>query len=1012
MFSYKIEAYENNQWTEIHGWVRPFTDGQTLDDSLDSGKINLSFVTRSKPYAPFTRIRISVYEGEDTSGAPEAVLQYVVDTDDVQCRRLAPSTKKLYDHSIALVELTKLLEREVCDTMTVTNYLGHDYADGEFSTVLPVVAPDSDVDINQQTQVTPALKDPFSASVLPKTIQVPIYVISGKVGLQVANQWFNARIYITSPSGNMTMFPENGGVYDGGSEFNTGNFPNLSYTLTETGSYNIEIQYGYEQGSATWNPQIYVTYMVSVFEQIPSYEDWTITDVVNRLLEAGVTRRIGLDAQRYVFDTEQATKYANVLAPEFAFTRGTLFEALLTVGGYIHAIPRLVDENRSDGALTVKFDLLGQDNVYSGTLPPPIYERYSWFGNEYCGALDSTVDNLINTTDRTQGAVTEPSANTFRAVNTTDGGFRISPNDGLVILTDKPIYQVTKLEFYLNPNDGNPRTVDITPYVYESAEYQTLSGYTGQTYPYSKGWALEYTQGQKNIRGLDFVLNAPQGGDTFDKQYAIVNILAAATGLDASNFTENLTTLMFRVTYIPYVTSRIVQRKPYLTHPIDNVLLYNQGGNSVENEYYGERLKGTITRIGNITSRKTYIFTHYDDIPKAGQKIGNRYVALVDREFDRMRIKATVTTVANFNKLAEYLGLNSNYRLYDVSEKQAFDRAVNYGESCVISETLINNTARTTLITNDGINAIQKEFNANFPGTYEKVTAMRMIAKSGRVIGEGAEISPAVGMAAGSFASGNSLVFFVNMMDNYGAGYQSNEVTGTSIRAQRLMPYSDALGNISTVDVDFVNELVQTDSSPTPQSAFDYPAYDVGGEVGTIYFSTRAINEYDTGGALGVSKDSREALSVVIQQHFQSDNQNIVIGKALTKYCPLVSTLSDEDRGKLYFLNRQLNPLEAVIDLTGLTASAGSYTTSGEDDSGADITIDRAFRLVLPANNSGQTAKAWAIINPSTGELYLGQNYPDGLAAGATPTSLYFNFLNNAELKQYMTDQYTLGMAE
>lgn len=990
MFGYKIEANENNQWTEVHGWVRPFTDGQTLDDSLDSGKINLSFVPRSKPYAPFTRKRISVYEGDDTSDTPVDILQYVVDTDDVQCRRLAPSTKKLYDHSIALVELTKLLERDVCDTMTVTNYLGRDYGAGSN---LLLFEKTQSAGFYQPEVSIPDIKFPL---IIGQKLELP--PMTSYVVFNPARSFAGRFIITNSEGAEVASFAENESV---------------NFSFGTAGTYNIRLTLGWAYssgggGSATYQS---ITGLSVISEIIPPSGPWTITDVVNRLLTAGVTRRIGLDAQRYVFDSEQATKYANVLAPEFAFTRGTLFEALLTVGGYIHAIPRLVDENRSDGALTVKFDLLGQDDVYSGTLPAPIYERSSWSGNEYCGALDSTVDNLINTTDRTQGAVTEPSANTFRAVNTTDGGFRISANDGLVILTDKPIYQVTKLEFYLNLNDGNPRTVDITPYVYESAEYQTLSGYTGQTYPYSKGWALEYTQGQKNIRGLTFVLNAPQGGDTFDKQYAIVNILASATGLSASNFT-NLTDLQFRVTYIPYVTSRIVQRKPYLTHPIDNVLLYNQGGNSVENEYYGERLKGTITRIGNITSRKTYIFTSYANIPKAGQKIGNRYVALVDREFDKMRIKATVTTVANFNKLAEYLGLNSNYRLYDVSEKQAFNRTVNYGESCVISESLINNAARTTLITNDGINAIQKEFNATYPGTYEKVTAMRMIAKRGRVIGEGAEISPAVGMAAGSFASGNSLVFFVNMMDNYGAGYQSNEVTGTSIRAQRLMPYSDELGNISTVDVDFVNELVPTNDSPTPQSAFDYPAYGAGGEVGTIYFSTRAINEYDTGGALGVSKDSREALSIVIQQHFQSDNQNIVIGKALTKYCPLVSTLSDEDRGKLYFLNRQLNPLEAVIDLTGLTASAGSYTTSGEADSGTDITIDRAFRLVLPANDSGQTAKAWAIINPSTGELYLGQNYPDGLAAGATPASLYFNFLSNAELKQYMTDQYTLGMAE
>ena len=38
--------------------------------------------------------------------------------------------KALYDHTIELIELTKLLERDVCDTMTVTNSLYRDYAVG------------------------------------------------------------------------------------------------------------------------------------------------------------------------------------------------------------------------------------------------------------------------------------------------------------------------------------------------------------------------------------------------------------------------------------------------------------------------------------------------------------------------------------------------------------------------------------------------------------------------------------------------------------------------------------------------------------------------------------------------------------------------------------------------------------------------------------------------------------------------------------------------------------------
>lgn len=38
--------------------------------------------------------------------------------------------KALYDHKIEFIEPTKLLEREICDTMTVTNYLGHSYSGG------------------------------------------------------------------------------------------------------------------------------------------------------------------------------------------------------------------------------------------------------------------------------------------------------------------------------------------------------------------------------------------------------------------------------------------------------------------------------------------------------------------------------------------------------------------------------------------------------------------------------------------------------------------------------------------------------------------------------------------------------------------------------------------------------------------------------------------------------------------------------------------------------------------
>lgn len=877
--------------------------------------------------------------------------------------------EKLYDHSIALIELTKQLEREVCDTMTITNYLGHDYTSNN------VMAPEEYEDKVDD--------DNWRWDKLGGEVVRTVYATNAEITLPIWRwqkfdlYWQNrlTTVYIVDEAGNETQI----------AEYQSGEGETLKYTFVKDGAYKIKYKSRYVTVQPPRDYPTTLYYSVKTVGNRNKTAPWTITDVVNRILSAGVTRRIGIDAQKYVFDSAQAEKFNKVLAPEFYFTRGTMFEALMTVGGFIHGIPRLVDDN---GTLTVRFDLLGQDDKYEKKLPPAIYEDRSLLGNEYCGALDSTVENLLNTTEKSQGAVTEPSANSWRAVNTAEDTFAISADSGLEILTDQPINQVIKVEC-----NYRGKVYDITPYVYENAEYATLSGYEGEAYPYSKGFAVYYVSGQKGISGLTFRLETTSGG-TFRNKYAIQNILES---LGADTSSVNLAhDLSFRVTYIPIVSSRIVQRKPYLTHPTDNALIYNQGGNAVESEYYGERMRGTLARIGLPTTRRTYEFKYYHNIPKVGQKIGNEYVAVVEREFDRPRIKATITTVPNFNKLAEFLGVNSNYRLYDVSEKQSVDRAVNYGESCVISHEsyapYVDMNERSTMITVDGIAAIQKGLDANVRGTFNKTTAMTMRGKSGRVIGEGGEIVPSIGIAAGSIASGNSLVFYANMLDNYGAGYQSNDVNDDSKRGQRLLPYSDALGNMSTADIAFGSELQGS-------NAYDYPA---GGSIENPYLASYKINEEDSAAAFGISKDSREALKIVFQQHFQADNMNIVVGKALCKYCPLVTTVDDEDKGKLYFLDRQLNPLESVIDLTGISASAQNVNAQNTPN-----TV--CFEVNIPANDSGKTVYSWAIINPSTGELYIGENYSNGLADGEKPASLYFNFLDNAKLAEVIK---TIGYTE
>lgn len=998
MFTYAVQINEKNQgWTTLGNCVRPFTYGTTLDDTLDSGKINVKCATYGKVIKPFTLLSIAIYEDNVLQ---DTVYCLVANAEREMVRRDATP---LYNHNIEVVELSKLLERDVCDTMTVTNYLGHNYTQGG-SIAQPAFTGNSLLLKNLYTKplyyYTP--QEQNAAFVINNFANM----IGYNDGTEFAPDPSDGNVVVTAPDGST--------VYNAVPPANQG----ATIALTQEGTYKIVSQYRFYvivqgqtvdvEGTATWE--------IAAVQNLPAADDWTITEVTQRLLSAGVTRRVNAagavdgtsnDAQKYVFDSGQATQFANTVSPEFFFTRGTLWEALATVGGYIHGIPRLVYD---DGVLTVKFDLLGGDEQYTGNLPAAVYDYKQILGDEYCGAVDSTVENLLNTTNTTQGTVVEPSATTFRAVNAPEGSFRIAPDAEPVILTDQPIYKVTKLEFWYSVG-STQRAVDLTPYVFENAEYQTLSSFGG-AYPYSKSYALVYTQGQKNISGLVFTAQT-SSLNQLEQNYAIVNILQAVTG-DTTSFNtkngSNIPNYQFRVTYVPYVTTRITQRKPFLDYPTDNTLLYNQGGNSVENEYYGERLRGTIMRIGNVSWVRTFIFAHYADIPKCGQKIGNYYVARVDCEYERMYIKATVTAVENFNKLAEFIGINSNYRLYDVSEKQSVDRYINYSESCVVS---FNHSAwdygnSGGSIIGAGILAVRSLF-GGVPNSYDKISAMTMVSKGGRVVDNPAgEIATQLGLAAGAFSSGNSIVMYTTLLDNYGAGYQSVPTDGTATRGQRLLPYGDTFGNISIANIAFGTGFSPAPSTPTPDSAFYYPQLDSGTTLASPYYT----------GYFGISKDSRERLAgIVLQQHFQSDDfsasavgngtrtgqYNIIIGSGLSKYNPLV--IGTGTTVSLYFLPKMLSPIENIISLSGAVQNSTGVTTQSTDS--FPYYFRPSFELVFPEyspqGGGTMTAYSAAIVVPSsdgqTGELVLGVNFPNGLAVGATPQSLYFNFLSNAQLK-------------
>lgn len=973
MFKYTIELRKPNssEWEPLKSWARPFTDGTTLDDTLDEGCINLSCTTRCEAIPPFSKIRITISESDENGNYKQVgqIIRVVGNTKRTR-RTYSSSSPTLWDWNIQTLEETKLLERYICDSMMSTNYLSKDYTGG-FNPVVGVVTATGG---DQPTARYGVIFTPYQQGT---SVEFP--TVGGVAQLPASKL---TEYQFGWGDGNLKIIdPNNQEVY-------SGNWVEKhSVLLSEIGTYKIKYV-----GESTvsypplWYPfgsPVTIEFDIGVFESIKPRANPTITSVCERLLSAGVTRRQGIEKQKFELDEAFANKYRDVPAPEFSFTRQTLFEALLTVGGYIHAIPRLdtkVDEKTGEEKQIVTFDELGgNDEIDMTNFPKQVYCDKVQNINDFCSTLDSPAQNLLNTQDRVAGAITEL-GNDYITVRAENAEVIIDA-DTAIIRTSLPINQIVKLECgYI---DGRREPVgDITPYVYESAEYDVLSSYSGTAYPYSKAFALRYAQGDNKITGLQAVLNFNTIIGTLFNKESIINIIESKTGMSIAikDIPKIIPRLAFRVTYVPIVTSRVLQRKPYgatYSRGIngsnngagwDNSIVYNQGGNMVESSFYGEKMKGAIARLGNEVEQRTYDFYHYEQLPKCGQKLDGMYIARVDAEYDITRIRATLTLTKDFNMLSQYVGLNSNMRMYDISEKQSVERFINYSENCYVGDRAASSKPPM----------MQNLFSC-LKGTLENTSDSSSKVQVAIIRGkdkDGNDINNPVILPVMSFGFGNSLVFSCSMYDNYGAGFQNSdefEVDKKYKGVQRLVPYADALGEMETMSIKMFYKgwdiLDSSDQAPGGNANL-YPQYT--GDPSESRAAAIETGDYP----LIVQKDSREALNFVYQVHFIANRPSVILGPSLTYSNAYV--VSKQSKFAVYFFDNELNMLDRFVDLS----KAHKYEGEGV---GYEILIGSNFDDILDEirievhNNTSNTYNAWAIVeltegNKTRGSIFVGEN--------------------------------------
>lgn len=116
--------------------------GNLLDERLDEGFITLKHLKQEQPFRPFTLVKIELtnantafrskpkeYSGDDiTQSLSKNMLtqtkeEYFFVADDNVTNY--PNGSEFYNHSLYLIEITKILERFIGDSITFTNPLNN-----------------------------------------------------------------------------------------------------------------------------------------------------------------------------------------------------------------------------------------------------------------------------------------------------------------------------------------------------------------------------------------------------------------------------------------------------------------------------------------------------------------------------------------------------------------------------------------------------------------------------------------------------------------------------------------------------------------------------------------------------------------------------------------------------------------------------------------------------------------------------------------------------------------------
>lgn len=599
------------------------------------------------------------------------------------------------------------------------------------------------------------------------------------------------------------------------------------------------------------------------------------------------------DIPFYIDDNFRDELAATQIIENF-YNQKNLWEIMVEVGNYIHAIPELVFG--TDDRFMITFNRLGRtDEQHKDGTKVSLFNSRSV--EDYISATSSYITNMV----QLGGYVEE-----WVSPKTTHEQLLVS-NDTAQIIVSKPIIELLDIKVRRN-SDG--AIADLTEYIYEENVYKTLS--IDYTVIPNRGIALYYKLGTNIIAGGDYQL--PQANTNIYTDYAIKKaIYSAFNGYPVlapapqsgywTNYKVNDYSFFVRYRTKDSVRQNHIRpdlRKYLLNSKWDRYPEHNQFNNQtdvvIDSIKFGNQMYGKLIRTGNNTYEKSEWNDSWDNIKHKGElyRIDGElyYVAKVTHTIYHSCIISKITFSKDYNELSNIIGIPSEPRFYEISE-----------QSLIWREFAINDLL---LLTDD---ETQLAYNGNYVLDYNHLASLIAgvgtdFAKYAVTVFKGDKDTSGYDQTVGqsdlylevispinAYSSETTLTYEYDMEDNYSAGNKviateqiSNETPSKgSYNSLWAVKYTDIYGRASLMDFYILGSI----GTPTPAEIMAFPecpittkdnsASNFIGKQDVLATNVRAFDTNFNGRGIGLLKDCREAISVNYNLQMVTNSDTFVI---------------------------------------------------------------------------------------------------------------------------------------